>query len=72
MPHRGRRIAITVRLPYDEYREMASRARGRGWSLSDFIGFCVRREMGVKAGPAARRNLPDNRAVLMRPVDDGE
>lgn len=49
MPHRGQRVALTIRLPYDEYREVAVRAKGRGWSMSDYIGYCVGREVKSKA-----------------------
>lgn len=38
-------MQITVRLPVDEYREVALRARARGWSLSDYIGWCVVKEL---------------------------
>lgn len=49
MQHRGTRIQVTVRLPYDEYREVASRARRRGWSMSDYVGWCVAKELTGKA-----------------------
>lgn len=42
---RGPRIAITVRLPFDEYREVARRARNRRWSMSDYVGYCISREL---------------------------
>ncbi|HEY6414823.1 MAG TPA: hypothetical protein VIX41_01255 [Acidimicrobiales bacterium] len=45
---RGPRIATTVRMPYDEYREMARRARARGWSMSDYIAYCVAQQVRVK------------------------
>lgn len=48
MPSKGRRQAITVRLPYDDYREAAIRARGRGWSMSDYIGYCVAVTIGSR------------------------
>jgi hypothetical protein len=55
MNHRGSRLQITVRLPVDEYREVAVRARARGWSLSDYIGWCVVKELSPdkkgRAGP---------------------
>ena len=50
MPHRGRRVQATVRLPVDEYREVATRARARGWSMSDYIGWCVAQQVRPK-GP---------------------
>lgn len=43
--HRGNRIPITIRLPFDLYREVSIRARARNWSMSDFIGFCVAKEL---------------------------
>jgi len=45
MRHRGARIQMTVRLPPDEYREVSIRARGRGWSMSDYVGWCVAKEL---------------------------
>jgi hypothetical protein len=45
MPARGKRIRVTARLPPDDFREAATRAKNRGWSMSDFIGFCVAREV---------------------------
>ena len=50
MPARGPRQRVTVRLPYDEYREAAVRARQRGWSFSDYVGYCVAKELGVARG----------------------
>ena len=47
---------MTVRLPYDEYREVASRARRRGWSMSDYVGWCVAKELTGKAN--GRGELP--------------
>lgn len=46
MPSRGRRIRVTARLPYDEFREASIRQQRLGWSMSDFIAYCVRRELG--------------------------
>lgn len=50
MPRRskGNRLPITIRLPFDLYREVAIRARGRNWSMSDYIGFCVAKELSGK------------------------
>lgn len=48
MPHRGPRMQLTVRLPLDEYREVAVRAQGRGWSMSDYIAYCVARTLGTR------------------------
>jgi hypothetical protein len=50
MMHRGKRQQLTVRLPYDEYREVAIRARARGWSMSDYAGWCIAKELSGKAG----------------------
>lgn len=43
---------MTIRLPYDEYREVAVRARARNWSLSDYVGYCVVRELSPKDAKA--------------------
>jgi len=50
MPRRARgpRIALTIRLPYDIYREVCVRAEARNWSLSDFVSFCVAKEISGK------------------------
>jgi hypothetical protein len=46
--HRGNRIPITIRLPFDLYREVSIRARARNWSMSDYIGWCVAKELSGK------------------------
>jgi len=46
--NKGPRIATTVRLPFDHYREAAQRAKGRNWSLSDYVGWCVAKEVDPK------------------------
>ena len=43
--HRGNRIGLTIRLPFDLYREVAIRARARNWSMSDYVGYCVAKEL---------------------------
>lgn len=48
MPHRGKRLQLTLRLPPDLYAEVARRARGRGWSLSDYVAWCVANEIRPK------------------------
>jgi len=45
---RGRRIAVTVRLPFDLYREVASRADFKGWSMSDYVNWCIAKEVSSK------------------------
>ena len=66
--NKGKRVALTVRLPFDEYREVAVRARGRNWSLSDYVGFCVRRELDPKTRKSA--NVSVNEYATMRETDD--
>lgn len=46
--HKGNRVALTIRLPFDLYREVAIRARGRNWSMSDYVSFCVAKELSGK------------------------
>lgn len=53
MPHRGRRVQATVRLAFDDYREVAVRARARGWSMSDYIAYCVSKELLPSSGRTA-------------------
>ena len=43
-------MQLTVRLPVDEYREVATRARARGWSMSDYAGWCIANELSGKRG----------------------
>ena len=62
MPRRARgpRIALTIRLPFDLYREVGLRAEARNWSMSDFVAYCVERD-GVRhalSRIAAHHRLP--------------
>lgn len=73
-PYRGQRVPITVRLPVDEYREVCIRAKKRRWSLSDYIGYCVEREI-IGRGQADTRTLPKGDEALFRQYEeepDGE
>jgi hypothetical protein len=56
---RGPRIPLTIRLPFDLYREVSIRAKGRNWSLSDFVAYCVAKEISGKY-PASRVTVPNN------------
>ena len=47
--NKGPRIATTVRLPFDHYREAILRAKARNWSMSDYVGWCVAKEVDPKA-----------------------
>lgn len=65
-PSRGPRLRVTARLPVDVFREAALRASQRGWSMSDYISFCVSREIQgqkkpsrVATGTPAYVTLPD-------------
>lgn len=63
-PYKGRRIALTVRLPLDLYTEAARRATLRQWSISHYVAYCVKREFekGEKRGRnAIRQNLGRDR-----------
>lgn len=64
---KGRRIALTIRLPYDEYREVAVRALQRNWSLSDYVGFCVLREL--KGAHKVKEKVGAAKASLARGLD---
>ena len=44
-PYKGRRIALTVRLPVDLYVQATRAAKRREWSLSHYVAWAVRREM---------------------------
>jgi hypothetical protein len=39
---------MTVRLPFDMYREMNVRAEARNWSMSDYVAWCVAKELSGK------------------------
>jgi len=60
--NRGQRIALTIRLPYDVYREVATRARGRNWSMSDYVAWCVAKEISGKYAPQRVTTPHNNRA----------
>jgi hypothetical protein len=44
-PYKGRRIALTVRLPFDIYTEAAREAKHRQWSISHFVAYAVAAEV---------------------------
>lgn len=68
--HRGKRIACTVRLPFDEYREVVLRAQKRRWSISDYIGYCVERE--IIGRPVEARTPTGADPALFRNFDDSQ
>lgn len=49
------KVAVTLRLPYDQYREVAERARKREWSINHYVSHCIAREIGRKARPDRSR-----------------
>lgn len=40
-PYKGRRMALTVRLPMDLYVEATRQAKHRQWSISHYVAYCV-------------------------------
>jgi hypothetical protein len=55
-PHKGRRVRMTVRLPYDLHAEASQRAAARKWNMSDYVAWCV--ENAVHPGRlAAQRGV---------------
>lgn len=48
-PYKGRRVRATVRLPYDVASIAARHAARNGWSMSQYIAWCVER-MNDKRG----------------------
>lgn len=44
-PSKGRRVRITVRVPYDLHAEAAKRAKGRRWNMSDYVGWCIEQQI---------------------------
>lgn len=67
-PYKGRRIALTVRLPVDLYTEASRMAARRQWSLSHFVAYCVARE--AKAGSKKSRPAITG-AQLRREAESG-
>lgn len=61
------RVAITVRLPYDQYREVVARAQGREWSIAHYVSHCIGRELGSKATKGHNRGV-----ALAREVSDAD
>lgn len=56
-PYRGRRVKLTVRLPYDVFEEAALRADARRWDMSAYIAWCVEREQNpIGVAAKARRD----------------
>lgn len=49
VPHRGRRFGITVRLGYDDYREVAVRSKRQRWSMNEWVTWLIQRE--IKRNP---------------------
>jgi hypothetical protein len=73
MTPRGPRLRLTVRLPYDEAKEVFRRARARNWSVSDYVAFCIAREIGVKtARERGGHHVSPYAAQNMRSEDDFE
>lgn len=70
MPNRGPRLQVTVRLPYDEYREVARRARSRNWSLSDYIGYCIGKEIGAGRKTTGPGKTNEANVVLYRDFEE--
>jgi hypothetical protein len=62
--NKGPRVALTVRLPFDEYRECAIRAKARNWSMSDYIGYCVTRELTPGKRKAKAAGAPPANVTL--------
>ena len=70
MPARGKRIPCTTRLSYDEYREVVKRAKARGWSISDYLAYCARREILGGRKHAGGGKSPHT-ALLLAEATDG-
>jgi len=66
MPYKGQRVALTIRLPIDDYREVAIRAKARGWSMSDYVNYCV----GVTTGTRKNTRVGENPVRTRELVDD--
>ncbi|HET6896882.1 MAG TPA: hypothetical protein VFK70_00975 [Vicinamibacteria bacterium] len=58
-PYKGRRVKMTIRLPYDVHEEAASRAAARRWNLSQYVGWCVERQINPIGVAAGERRDPD-------------
>lgn len=45
--HKGRRVALTTRLPYDLAGQVAIRAQQKRWSVSQYLVYCVERALAA-------------------------
>jgi hypothetical protein len=57
-PYKGRRIKLTVRLPYDVHAEAAVRAKARRWNMSEYVGWCVEQAVNPSRVRAQERIDP--------------
>jgi len=57
-PYKGRRIKMTIRLPYDVHAEASARATARRWSLGEYIAWCVENTINPARVRAAERPDP--------------
>lgn len=48
MPKMGPTLRVFSRVPPDDYREIAKRAEGRGWTLSAYIAWVLAKEVRPK------------------------
>lgn len=49
-PYKGRRVRATVRLPYNVAETAARHAARNGWSMSQYIAWCVERMNDKRTG----------------------
>lgn len=67
MPKKGVRARVTVRVPIDDFREAATRARSRRWSMSEYVAYCIEREIR----PTPNRGT-NNRSPYVPVAIDGD
>jgi len=59
------KIAVTIRLPYDTYKEVVHRARKREWSMNHYVAHCIESEL-VGSRKPDRRRVPNIALEMIR------
>lgn len=76
MPRMGPRIRLQTWLPADDFREIAKRAAGRGWTMSAYLRWLVAKEIRPDKGrghhgATVRRRATEFPSPYLEAVDDG-
>jgi hypothetical protein len=56
---KGRRVAITARLPFDLAGQAAVKAKEKRWSMNQYVNYCVERTLAAdRSRDAQQKNEP--------------